>query len=580
MVVLAFLKLLGCLGLLMYGTKLMGESLQKLAGDRLKHILDSLTTNRFVSLLTGALVTAMIQSSTAASLLTISFVHAGMLSLFQALPILMGASVGNTLIAWLMAAEINFEVSNYLYPLMLIAFLLVYYRKWRDWGESVFGLCFILLSLGLLCHLSEDMELVRQTQVLNYLTVSDENYMSYIILLLIGATVTFAVQSSAAIMASSMILCCSGVWSIYSGVAFVLGENIGRAIVTFRAASSAGVQARRTAFGQSVFNLCGVAWMFLVFPYFVNFLCDFVHVDPTVKHVVADNSLAYVLAAFHTGFNLINATLFIGFVKPLEALCERTVAKSQRHNEEEGELRFITKGFPDTPEQAILEARKEIINYADMTVRMFAQTRYLFSVSGLTEFKNIFTLVEHYEDVCDEMEVEIADYLNKVGHQELSESLKAAVCGMLREVAEVESIGDCCHHIAHTARRNYKSTQRLTPKQLEHIHQMFQLTEQAMEQMKTLLSIRKVPREASTAYYIENEINRFRKQLRAMNFADVNNHVYSYQTGTMYMDVINECEQLADCIINITEARLEANKSPRYPASPQKTHEQTEARRT
>lgn len=561
MVVLAFLKLLGCLGLLMYGTKLMGENLQKLAGDRLKHILDSLTTNRFISLLTGALVTAMIQSSTAASLMTISFVHAGMLSLFQALPILMGASVGNTLIAWLMAAEINFEVSNYLYPLMLIAFLLVYYRKWRDWGESVFGLCFILLSLGLLCHLSEDMELARQTQILSYLTVSDENYISYIILLLIGATVTFAVQSSAAIMASSMILCCSGVWSIYSGVAFVLGENIGRAIVTYRAASSAGIQARRTAFGQSVFNLCGVAWMFLVFPYFVNLLCNLIHTDPTIKGTVADNSLAYVLAAFHTGFNLINATLFIGFVKPLETLCEKMVGKSQRHNEEEGELRFINKGLPDTPEEAILETRKEIINYADVAVRMFTQTRYLFSVSRHIEFKNIFTLVEHYEDICDEMEVDIADYLNKVSQQELTLHQKAAVCGMLREVAEIESIGDCCHHIACTAQRNYKSSQQLTAKQQEHIHQMFQLTEQALEQMKTLLSIRKVPREASTTYYIEHEINSFRKQLRNLNFLDVHNHVYSYQTGTMYMDVINECEQLADCIINITEARLEANKT-------------------
>lgn len=561
MVVLAFLKLLGCLGLLMYGTKLMGENLQKLAGDRLKHILDSLTTNRFVSLLTGTLVTAMIQSSTAASLMTVSFVHAGMLTLAQALPLLMGASVGNTLIAWLMAAEINFEVSNYLYPLMLIAFLLVYYRKWRDWGESVFGLCFILLSLGLLCHLSEDMELARQTQILNYLTVPNENYISYTVLLLIGATVTFAVQSSAAIMASSMVLCCSGIWSIYSGVAFVLGENLGRAFVTYRAASSTGIQARRTAFGQSVFNLCGVAWMFLAFPYFVNALCDLIHFDPTVKRITADNSLAYVLAAFHTGFNLFNATIFIGFVKPLEKFCERMVGKSKRHNEEEGELRFINKGMPDTPEQAILEARKEIINYADLTVKMFTQTRYLFSVSKHMEFQNIFTLVEHYEDVCDEMEVDIANYLNKVGTQELNASLKAAICGMLREVAEVESIGDCCHHIAHTAKRNYKSTQRLLPKQLEHIHQMFQLTEQALEQMKILLSIRKVPREASTAYYIENEINRFRKQLRNLNFSDVNNHVYSYQTGTMYMDVINECEQLADCIINITEARLETSST-------------------
>ena len=233
MVVLAFLKLLGCLGLLMYGTKLMGESLQKLAGERLRQILDSLTTNRFTSLLTGTLVTAMIQSSTAASLLTVSFVHAGMLSLIQALPILMGASVGNTLIAWIMAAEVNFGVSDYIYPLMLVSFLLVYYRKWRAWGESFFGLCFILFSLGLLCHLADDMEPASKSQIFGYLSLNHENYGMYALLLLIGAAVTYAVQSSAALLATSMVLCSTGVWSVYSGVAFVLGENIGRAIVTW-----------------------------------------------------------------------------------------------------------------------------------------------------------------------------------------------------------------------------------------------------------------------------------------------------------------------------------------------------------
>ena len=561
MVVLAFLKLLGCLGLLMYGTRLMGESLQQLAGDRLRHILDSLTTNRFTSLLTGALVTAMIQSSTAASLMTVSFVHAGMLTLVQALPILMGASVGNTFIAWIMAAEFNFSISNYIYPLILVAFIMTYYRKWNALGNSIFGLCFILLSLGLLCHMADDMTLTGPDGIARYLAVSHENYGSYAILLFIGAAVTFGVQSSAVLMATSMALCSTGVWSIYSGVAFVLGENIGRAIVTCRAASSAGTPARRTALGQLVFNLSGVTWMFLAFPYFVNLLCDFIHFDPTQKLMTADKNLAYVLAAFHTGFNLCNAALFIGLVNPLEQLATRWVAKPRHNDEEESQLRFITKGILDTPEQSIMEARKEIINYADTVTKMFTQTRFLFSVSNETEFKNIFTLVEHYEDICDEMEVDIANYLNKVSTEEPSADLKRAICGMLREVAEIESIGDSCHHIAHTARRNYRSTQQLTEKQLEHIHQMFQLAEQALEQMRTILSIRKAPREASTAYYIEREINKFRNQLLNLNFTDVNNGVYNYQTGAMYMDVINECEQLSDCILNVTEARLEAKES-------------------
>ncbi|MCD8318257.1 MAG: Na/Pi symporter [Paraprevotella sp.] len=537
----------------------MGENLLKMAGDQLRRILDSLTTNRFTSLLTGALVAAVIQSSTAASLLTVSFVHAGMLTLFQALPFLMGASVGNTLIAWVMAAEFNFGISHYIYPLMLVAFLLVCRRKCRPVGECIFGLCFILLGLGLLCHLMDDRELAGPDGLIRCLTIAHENYAYYVLLLLIGAAVTFAVQSSAALMATSMVLCSMGIWSIYSGGAFVLGENIGRAVIVCRAASSAGILARRTAFGQLIFNVGGVVWIFLLFPHLVNLLCDFIHFGPTVKRGTADQNMAYVLAAFHTGFNLCNAALFIGLVKPLERLATKRVNKSRHRDETESELRFITKGLLDTPEESLTEARKEIVNYADTAMKMFTQTRYLFSVYNDTEFKNISTLVEHYEDICDEMEVEIAYYLNKISEKELPEDMKRSICGMLREVAEIESIGDSCHHIAHTARRNYHSTQQLTEKQLEHIHQMFQLTEQALEQMKMLLYARKTPKESSTTYYIENEINKFRNQLRNLNFEDVNNGIYSYQTGAMYMDVINECEQLSDSILNVTEARMETS---------------------
>ena len=439
MVVLAFLKLLGCLGLLMYGTKLMGDSLQQLAGDRLRHILDSLTTNRFTSLLTGALVTAMIQSSTAASLMTVSFVHAGMLSFMQALPVLMGASVGNTLIAWLMAAELNFGFSNYIYPLMLVAFLLVQYRKRPALGESVFGFCFILLSLGLLCHLYDSMTPADQHLVARYLAMPGEHYGVYVLLLLVGAAVTFAVQSSAAIMATSMVLCSTGVWSVYAGAAFMLGENIGRAVATWQAASSAGTPARRTAFGQLAFNLVGVAWMFAAFPYVIGFLCDFVHFDPTHGQIAPDHNLAYVLAAFHTGFNLCNATLFIGLTKPLERWATQCINKPAGNDEKESELRFITKGLLDTPEESVMEARKEIINYTDTVTKMFTQTRYLFSADNETDFKNIFTLVEHYEEISDEMETDIAGYLNRItAEEDVPESLRPVICGMLRELAEIE----------------------------------------------------------------------------------------------------------------------------------------------
>lgn len=564
MVVLAFLKLLGCLGMLMYGMNLLSESLQKMAGNKLRHILDSLATNRMTSLLTGALVTAMLQSSVTSSLLTVRFVHAGMLSLSQSLPILMGASVGNTLIAWIMAIEYNYEISAYIYPLMLISMILVYMHRQRLWGESLFGLSFIILSLGLFYHYADEIQLARVGILNDFLSFGHENYGSYLVLLVIGALLTFLIQSSAVLMAVSILLCATGVWSIYSGVAFVLGENIGRALLTWRAARQASLQARRTALGQMLFNIGGVAWVFFVFPYIVDYLCDILldsDMSPLASVGVNKNN-AYVLAAFHTGFNLCNATLFICFLKPLETLCNKALIR-KKGQDDQRELRFIVNGPQETPELSAMEARKEILNYAYIVSQMFMQTRYLFSAPNDVDFNNTFAKIQHYEEVCDDMEIEIANYLNKINDERLSAELKNTIRGMLRQVSEIESIGDSCFHIARTTARNYKSEQRFSEKQLDHLHQMFQLVEQAFGQMKQILAARKVPKEASTAYYIENEINNFRKQLRSLNIIDVNSYAYSYLTGTMYMDIINECEQMADCMINVTEARLDEQNKER-----------------
>lgn len=564
MVVLAFLKLLGCLGMLMYGMNLLSESLQKMAGNKLRHILDSLATNRMTSLLTGALVTAMLQSSVTSSLLTVRFVHAGMLSLSQSLPILMGASVGNTLIAWIMAIEYNYEISAYIYPLMLISMILVYMHRQRLWGESLFGLSFIILSLGLFYHYADEIQLARVGILNDFLSFGHENYGSYLVLLVIGALLTFLIQSSAVLMAVSILLCATGVWSIYSGVAFVLGENIGRALLIWRAARQASLQARRTALGQMLFNIGGVAWVFFVFPYIVDYLCDILldsDMSPLASVGVNKNN-AYVLAAFHTGFNLCNATLFICFLKPLETLCNKALIR-KKGQDDQRELRFIVNGPQETPELSAMEARKEILNYAYIVSQMFMQTRYLFSAPNDVDFNNTFAKIQHYEEVCDDMEIEIANYLNKISDERLSAELKNTIRGMLRQVSEIESIGDSCFHIARTTARNYKSEQRFSEKQLDHLHQMFQLVEQAFGQMKQILAARKVPKEASTAYYIENEINNFRKQLRSLNIIDVNSYAYSYLTGTMYMDIINECEQMADCMINVTEARLDEQNKER-----------------
>ena len=463
-----------------------------------------------------------------------------------------------------MAIEYNYEISAYIYPLMLISMILVYMHRQRLWGESLFGLSFIILSLGLFYHYADEIQLARVGILNDFLSFGHENYGSYLVLLVIGALLTFLIQSSAVLMAVSILLCATGVWSIYSGVAFVLGENIGRALLTWRAARQASLQARRTALGQMLFNIGGVAWVFFVFPYIVDYLCDILldsDMSPLASVGVNKNN-AYVLAAFHTGFNLCNATLFICFLKPLETLCNKALIR-KKGQDDQRELRFIVNGPQETPELSVMEARKEILNYAYIVSQMFMQTRYLFSAPNDVDFNNTFAKIQHYEEVCDDMEIEIANYLNKISDERLSAELKNTIRGMLRQVSEIESIGDSCFHIARTTARNYKSEQRFSEKQLDHLHQMFQLVEQAFGQMKQILAARKVPKEASTAYYIENEINNFRKQLRSLNIIDVNSYAYSYLTGTMYMDIINECEQMADCMINVTEARLDEQNKER-----------------
>lgn len=555
MAVLVFLKLAGYLCLLMYGMKLTSEGLQKVAGNQMRQFLDRHTGNRFASLLTGALITGIVLSSTSTSVMAVSFVHAGMLSVAQGLSVIMGASVGNTFVAWIMAAEFSYELSNMVYLLLIIALWLSYSRNHRERGESLFGLCFIFLSLGMLCHLADEAGLTGNDGLAARLAIWGDNYGTYAVYLFAGALLTLMVRSSAALMAVAMILCSTGVLSIYSGTALVMGENIGRAILTGRAASDAGTNARRVAAAQCIFNLVGILWAFWTFPYFVDLLCRAFGQTPD-HPVPVHNNMAYVLAAFHTCFSLCNAVLFIGLIHPLERLAGMLVPPQQQGEPEDGELQYISCGLLTTPELSVLEAQKEIINYAEMTCKMFTQTRYLLTTDNEADFNRTFARVERYEASSDAMEMEIANYLDEVSDDRLSAGTKNHIRSMLREVSEIESIGDSCYKISRTVKRKRQGKGEFTPRQLDHLHQMFLLAEQALEEMKRLLSAKRIPTEARTSFYIEQEINRFRTQLCDQNIIDVNKHAYSYQTGTMYMDIVNECEKLADYVINVVEALL------------------------
>ena len=305
------LQLLGSLALLMWGMKTMSDNLQKMAGPQLRHLLGTLTTNRFTGMLTGMLVTAAVQSSTATTVMTVSFVNASLLTLAQAIAIIMGANIGTTLTAWIMSAGFSFNITDFVWPAYILAIAMMYWKRREDLGLFIFGLATLILGLGMLRQTGADMNLGEQPDVLAFFSsFNPDSFSTTLLFLLLGGVLTMYVQSSAAVMAITMILCSSGALPIYQGIALVMGENIGTTVTSNLAALTASTQARRAAFAHMFFNLFGVAWMLLVFHSFVDF----------VMSLVPGASLSIVLAMFHTCFNLANTAILIWFVPQIERI--------------------------------------------------------------------------------------------------------------------------------------------------------------------------------------------------------------------------------------------------------------------
>lgn len=551
-----FFKIVGSLALLIYGMKVMSEALQKMAGSQLRHILGAMTTNRFTGLLTGMFVTASVQSSTATTVMTVSFVNAGLLTLAQAISVIMGANIGTTFTAWIMSLGFSFNLLDAVFPAFIVAILLIYTRRHRYIGDFLFGVAFMFFSIALLSQTGNEMDLSHNQSVLHFFGSFDTNsYLTIITFLLIGTVLTCILQSSAALMAITMVLCSSGVLPIYMGIALVMGENIGTTLTANLAALAANTQARRAAFSHLVFNVTGVIWVLILFYPFINMVCHLVGYDPETGGLNAQK-LSVVLAAFHTSFNVCNTMLLIWFVPQIEKFV-RTVIKPRRVDEEEDfRLRFISSGIMQTPELSVLEAQKEIQAFAERIQRMFGMVRELLGVKDDAAFTKLFARIEKYESISDNMEIEIANYLDNVSDAHLSDDTKAKIRAMLREISEIESIGDSCYNIARTINRKLSGKEDFTEKQYEHLHQMFELTDDSLTQMNVMLTGRKDNLDVNRSFNVENEINNYRNQLRSQNINDVNDHKYSYSIGTMYMDIIAECEKLGDYVVNVVEARM------------------------
>ena len=550
-------KIIGSLALLIYGMKVMSEALQKMAGSQLRHILGTMTKNRFTGLITGMFVTASVQSSTATTVMTVSFVNAGLLTLAQAISVIMGANIGTTFTAWIMTLGFSFNMANVVFPVFFIALLLIYRKKHRYVGDFLFGVAFMFFAISTLGATGKEMDLSHNQSVIEFFSSFDkDSYLTIFAFLGLGTILTFCMQSSAALMAITMVLCSSGVLPIYMGIALVLGENIGTTITSNIAAMGANTQARRAAMAHLSFNVFGVLWVLCIFYPFIDMVCGFVGVDPHSGHIDASR-LSVVLAAFHTTFNVCNTAVLIWFIPQMEKLVCTIIKPNAMKDEDEFRLRYIGDNtLMATPELSVLEARKEIQSFAERIQRMFSMVRELLGVKNENDFVKLFTRIEKYEGISDNMEIEIANYLDKVSDSHLSDETKAKIRAMLREISEIESIGDSCYNIARTLNRKLRGKEDFTEQQYDHLHQMFELTDDSLTQMNVMLSSRRYDLDVNRSFNIENEINNYRTQLKSQNINDVNNHLYTYAIGTMYMDIVSECEKLADYVINVVEARM------------------------
>ncbi len=596
-----FLKLIGSLGMFLYGMKVMSEGLQKVAGDRLRSILTAMTTNRVTGILTGVLITALIQSSSATTVMVVSFVNAGLLSLAQSITVIMGANVGTTVTAWIISIfGFKVSISSFAIPLIGLSIPLIFSgnSRRRSWGEFIVGFAFLFLGLDFLKGSVPDIQ--SNPTILSFLTeYTNLGYLSIFLFLLIGTVLTIVVQSSSATMAITLIMCSKGWISFDIAAAMVLGENIGTTITANMAALSANISAKRAAFAHFLFNILGVCWVLLLFYPFTRMIATLVtefssfgspyelaqfikNTDPAIINQISEMqekptdpalaaissqyqsmqvSVSYALSLFHSVFNIINVLIMGWFVNAYVFIVTHVI-KQKKNDDEEFQLKYISGGMLSTSELSLLQVKKEIQVYAERTHRMFGMVRdLLHTKEGSEEYSKLYSRIEKYEQISDRMELEIANYLNKVADGRLSYEGKLQITTMLTMVTEIESMGDSCYHLARTLIRKQEAKTQFTDEIVANIDTIFKLVDDAINNMMQILPQNELEEsDLNRTYNKETEINNFRNVLRITNIENVNAKKYEYQAGTFYMDLVEEAEKLADYIVNVVEAIKEKRK--------------------
>ena len=544
-------SLLGSLALFLFGMKTMSEGLEKFAGDRLRSILAAMTKNRVMGVLTGILITALIQSSSATTVMVVSFVNAGLMTLAQSIGVIMGANIGTTVTAWIISA-VGFKVNiaAFAIPMLAIGMPLIFsgngHRK--SIGEFIFGFSFLFMGLSFLQEAANAMNI--GDMVAGMLAhVPQDSFFTILLFVVVGAVVTMIVQASAATMAITLMLFGMNIpgFGFEQAAALAMGQNIGTTITAFMASLTANTQARRAALAHMFFNMFGVVVFLIVFYPACHAVSWF------VDNVMGGGNDLYKLSAFHTAFNVINTLLLIGFVRQIEALvCKVLPMKAQ---DEDYRLKFISGGLLSTAELSIMEAQKEIHSFGGRCQRMFGFVPELLQMDDEVEFNKLYARIEKYENITDSMEMEIASYLNKVSEGRLSDASKSQIQKMLRQITELESIGDSVYNLGRTLNRHRMHCQEeFTAEQKQHMLTMMNLVDGALVEMMKRIDLPTTKAGIKTSLNIEHEINNYRTHLKNQNLHDVNAGLYSYQLGVFYVDFISECEKLGDYVMNVVQA--------------------------
>lgn len=591
-----FLTLVGALGMFLYGMKVMSEGLQKVAGDKLRSILSVMTTNRVTGVFTGILITALIQSSTATTVMVVSFVNAGLLSLTQSISVIMGANVGTTVTAWLISLfGFKFDISAFALPLIGICLPLIFSKKSKrkSLGEFLLGFAFLFMGLAYLKNSVPDLQ--SSPEILSFLQgYTEMGYLSILLFLGLGTILTIILQSSSATVAITLVMCTKGWIPFDMAAAMILGENIGTTVTANIAALSGNISAKRAAVAHMMFNVFGVLWVLALFYPFtqavswivtnygpgdpqamMNFLSTLdqqtiaaitsgdtltdPHLIGLQKQLMSlQVSVSYGLSLFHTLFNIANVCIMVWFVKFYVKVCSALVKPKNEAGEEEFQLRYISSGMLSTAELSLMQAHQEIAVYGERTSRMLEMVKELLYEKNEEAFLNLYSRIEKYESISDRMEVEIAKYLTYVSEGRLSSEGKEDIRVMLRVVTEIESIADSCNNLARSIKRRNEGKSSFTDEQNKNIETMLRLVDKALRRMNVVLGMQETsPEDVNPSYNLENEINNYRNQLKLNNLEDLHEKKYEYQDGVYYMDMIGEFEKLGDYILNVVQAVVE-----------------------